>query len=290
MEQSTSTKSAQQTGLYKVPGDVINLFVLVGSFAYIWTVVYFTQPGIEGVLDEDWKKDGFCIQNKDVPFWSSFDTCLYLDVLLSVVLGMMYVSWKDTPGMETSSTLVPSLIAATVGHGLAHGFMAMKFRDESYEADTDEHRGSSDEDQLWHLVAFCVFFFFPLLKAAMPRMSNQNLLLCAAVATYGKRFVKEELGFGYIQTIVNVAFSVSQLMSPEDEKSKREYFFLPLSGVLPLVVAWNEALFCEAYFRSIGGHTLYDVSIIISFIVFYADCFRFHKKSNMSGSMKEKTM
>eukprot|EP00536_Pseudo-nitzschia_multiseries_P019007 jgi/Psemu1/58446/gm1.58446_g len=289
MGQATPETITNQTGPYKVPGDMINAFVLVSSLAYVWGVVYFTQPGVKGVLDEHWKKDGFCIQNKDVPFWSSFDTCLYFDVIFSLVLGIMYLAWKEIPGMETSSLLVPSMIAGTLGHGIAHGYMATKLRVETEDQNADED-DITPNTPLWHLVMFCVGFWFPLLKAAMAKMSNQRLLIFAALATYGTTLVKKEVKFGYIQTIINVAFSVSQLMLPPEKKNEREYMTLPLAGALTVVVAWNEALFCDAYFRSLGGHTLYDISIILSFIVFYADSFRFHTKSNISSSTKEKTM
>jgi hypothetical protein len=54
-------------------------------------------------------------------------------------------------------------------------------------------------------------------------------------------------------------------------------FTLPLvSAMPPVLVAWVEALHCDAFFRSLGGHEIYDASIIVGFTVFYLDCYRFH--------------
>uniref|UniRef100_A0A6U9YK88 Uncharacterized protein n=1 Tax=Pseudo-nitzschia australis TaxID=44445 RepID=A0A6U9YK88_9STRA len=288
---------------YKVQGDAIHAFILVASIAYAFTVVYFTQPDSEyaNVVDEHWKKDGFCIQNKDVPYWSSFDTCLYIDVFFSAVLGAAYLAWKEIPGMETSSAIVPSVIASTVGHGIAHGMMATAFRDGTNQEVDDDNEGLPVASP-WFLLAFCAFFWFPLLKAAMPKLGSHYVLICAAISTYGHTLAKKEFGFGYVQTVVNVAFSLSQLMLPLDKKNDREYVTMPFTcGILPIVVAWNEALFCDAFFRSMGGHALYDASIILSFLVFYVDCYRFHTKStttsniangnsNGSSTTKEKTL
>ena len=95
MEQSTAATSAATTTTtkqtmshYGAVGDTIHVFILAASILYALTVVYFTQPGIQGVVDEHWKKDGFCIQSIDVPYWSSFDTCLYVDVFFSIILGV----------------------------------------------------------------------------------------------------------------------------------------------------------------------------------------------------------
>jgi len=278
------------TSHHKVVGDSINAFVLAASLVYGLTVVYFTQPGIQGVVDEEWKKDGFCIQNIDVPFWSSFDTCLYVDIFFSAILGVMYLAWKNIPGMETSSKIVPSFIVATLGHGIAHGAMAVKFRDGSYHQQIDDEEANAVTPPMWQMIARCAVFWFPLLKASMPKLKNIHVSFLAVIVTYGRGFVKKELEFAYVQTIVNVALHGSQLMLATDEKYRREYMTLPLAGVLPIVMAWNEILFCESYFRSAGGHVLYDASIIVSYIVFYLNCYHFNTKLNDKSLIKQKTV
>jgi len=269
-------------------GDIINVFVLSSSLVYAFTVIYFTRPGIGGdgggsFIDDEWKKDGFCIQNIDIPFWSSFDTCLYVDVIFSTVLYFMYQSWKDIPGMETSSKNVPSFIVATLGHGIAHAAMAVKLRDGSY-GDNDDNGGYIIP--IWQAVVFCIVFWFPLLTTTMPKMKKQYVLFIASIVTFIQGGLRKELGFAYVQTILSMAFHTSQLMSSTEENNRREYMTLPLSALLPIVTSWNEILFCKSYFRSMGGHVLYDASIIISYVVFYLDCYRYHTKNAI---VKQKT-
>jgi len=280
------------TSTYVNVGNAANIFVLGASMVYAAAVIYFTKPG-RGVLDEQWKEDGFCIQNKEVDYLSSFDTCLYVDVIFSLLLGAMWWKWKKLPGMEAASDIVPMVILGTVGHGIAHGFMAVKFRDGRYE---EEKTQEMQEIPPWpQLLAFCGLFWFPLLKASMPKINSAMVALCAAIVTYGPILaggMKKQLGFAYVQTVISIAFHLSQLTLPAKEKQCREYMTLPIFFFFPVLTAWNEALFCSAYFQAAGGHVLYDASIILSYIVFYADCYRVNVLSSNSPSKlssKEKT-
>lgn len=287
-ETTTMSTQQEQNKLHRFhehAGDAGNLFFLVISIVYIMTVTYFTLPGApNGFVDEHWKKDGFCIQNMDVPYWSSFDTCLYIDVVFSAVLGVMYLSWKSIPGMETSSAIIPGTILATVGHGIVHGATAFTFRDGSYHEQQQEEEEIPREVELVPMVLLFAVLWCPLLNAAMPKLDKKKVLLCAAIATYGQLYVKKELGFGYVQTLVNVGFHASQLMLSSDDKNKREYMLQPLIGLFPMIVGWNEALYCDSFLRSMGGHALYDASIILSCIVFYLDCYSNSGGKSLSSS------
>jgi hypothetical protein len=277
---------------YTIIGNAVNALVLVTSLVYAAVVIYFTQPDNNdgGLLDEQWKEDGFCIHNKHVDYWSSFDTCLYVDVIFSAVLAVMWWTWRTTPGMERISTPTLMVILSTLGHGFAHGGMAAKFREGRYEA---ENTQDTPEVPPWpKLLAFCGLFWFPLLKAAMPRMNSILVALFALTATFGPVLaggMRKQLGFAYIQTVVSIAFHISQMCLPDKDKQVREYMTMPLTGVLPVIVAWNEAILCSAYFQSAGGHVLYDAAIILSYIVFYADSYRANsQKSSISKLRKEK--
>jgi hypothetical protein len=288
-------KSLNQTDVaYAAAGNAINLFVLVASLVYAALVVYFSQPENDnvGVLDEQWKEDGFCIQNKHVAYQSSFDWCLYVDVVFSLMLLVMWLNWRKLPGMERASEVVPMVILSTVGHGLAHGGMAAKLRDGQHEA--EDASGMPEVPPFSHLVAFCGIFWFPLLKAAMPKIHTALVALFAVIVTFGPILVggiKKQLGFAYVQTIISIAFHFSQLSLPSDEKQCREYMTMPMSGIIPILVAWNEALLCTAYFQSFGGHLIYDASIILSFIAFYIDSYRACTANYFMSSVigKEKT-
>ena len=277
----TSTGNAM---FYAKIGNIVNSAVLGGAIAYAAVVVYYSRPGATGVLDPQWKEDGFCIQNKEVDYLSSFDTCLYVDVIFSAVLGALYFKWKDLPGMEISSKIVPMVILSTLGHGFAHGKMAAEGRSDGWE-----HEGIREIPPWPHLIAFIALFWLPLLKASMPRVNTFLVAIAAFLATYLPILaggLKKELNFAWIQTVVSIAFHCSELSLPPGEKNRREYMTLPLAGLLPVLVAWNEALFCSAYFKRVGGHVWYDFSIVASFILQYIDSYLYRSKL----ATKEKKM
>jgi len=255
-------------------GDLANGVILAVSLLYAATVIYFTQQPDQSFFDETWKQDGFCIQNKDVPYWSSFDKCLYVDTFFSVVLAWMWYRWRNVEGMAKASELVPFVVLGTLGHGYAHGMEAAKFR----RGEIEEEGGA--ERSLWQDVVFGAIFWFPLLKASLyNEMSNRNVAWLTVVVCAAGSKLRDEYGFTYVQTVLAMAYHVSQLLLPRKEKEQhaREYLMLPVvTAVLPLITAWNEALFCQTYFRAAGGHVLYDASIILGFIAFYLDSYRYY--------------
>lgn len=287
-----SSKSTTQNGsIYVVVGNAVNILVFVASIAYAAAVIYLTQPDSSnaGVLDEQWKEDGFCIHNKHVAYRSSFDWCLYVDVAFSLLLAVMWWNWRKLPGMEAASEVAPMIILSTIGHGMAHGGMAAKFRDGRYETENTE--SVPEVPPLPQLLAFCVIFWFPLLKAAMPKVNSMLVVFFSMVVTFGPYLaggMKKQLGFAYVQTIISIAFHISQLSLPLEEKRRREYMTMPMAGIIPVFLAWQEALFCQLYFESVGGHVLYDASIILSFIAFYLDSYRVHTSSSSISKMNTK--
>jgi hypothetical protein len=310
MTTSKTTKTDQQAYYVRI-GNFANVFVLVLALLYTVTIISATTTTEDDSVaestantttnflrvDDEWKKDGFCIHNKDVPYLSSFDTCFYVDVLFSTILGVMYLYWKNIPSMKTSSEIVPMVIMGTVGHGVAHFAMAMKFRDGSYYEESQQEQ-QQEIPPFYQLVVFCFLFWFPLLKASMPKMNAKIVALLSLIVTYGPIVIgggmmKKQLGFAYVQTVISIAFHISQLRLSRTEKSQREYMTLPLSAMLPVLTSWNEALGCEAYFRSMGGHVLYDASIIISYILYYADCYRvnvYQQENKNKNGLKQKAM
>jgi len=187
--------------------------------------------------------------------------------------------------MESSSEIIPSLIVGTLGHGVAHGAMSIKFRDGSYQLEQGNNDTNDESLKLWQSVLFCCGFWFPLLAATMPKMKKQYVLCLSVFAVYFMQGLPKEFSFGYIQTVLSIAFHISQLLfSSSTEKARREYMTMPMTAILPIVVAWIEMVFCTSFFRFIGGHVWYDFAIIFSYIVFYYDCYQYHVDKSIDTS------
>ena len=316
---NNSKVNVNDYSIYGFWGNVVNGIVFLLALAYALSVLYYTHPDQQDatttqLFDSQWLQDGFCIQHKDVPYWSSFDTCLYVDVIGCAILALLFALWHKRPGMKIrANELVWFVILGTLGHGIAHGFMAYELRQRQEESiaaaerflsdNTDPNATAADEElksgtvngtsqnsidndipdhPAWQMVVFWLIFWFPLLKASMIRMKTYKVLLFSAIVTYGNTFVRKQHGFMYVQTILAICFHTSELfLTPSIGKKSNgkycyEYFTLPLMvGALPVIVAWCEALFCTTWFERMGGHMLYDASIILSFIIYYIDAYRY---------------
>lgn len=178
--------------------------------------------------------------------------------------------------MAVANQVVPSVIASTIGHGVAHGVQAHYIRSGIAVEDDDDPFAVIP---LWQMAGFCAIFWFPLLKATMPKVSSWMVAVLAVAVTAGQREVRYQHGFTYVQTVVTITFHVSQLLLEANEKETREYLTQPLfAAMLPMLTAWNEALGCTAYVQSLGGHMLYDASIIVGFLTYYVDTYRYHSQ------------
>jgi len=197
-----------------------------------------------------------------------------VDAFFSAVLAWMWYRWRNVQGMSKASELVPFVVLGTLGHGFAHGMKAVKFRTGKIEEEDGTERS------LWQYVVFCAIFWFPLLKASLYNAMNNRIVALLTVVVCAAGFkLRDEYGFTYVQTVLAMAYHISQLLLPRKEKEQhaREYLMLPVvTGVPPLITAWNEALFCETYFKAAGGHMLYDASIILGFIAYYLDSYRYY--------------
>jgi hypothetical protein len=71
---------------YVFRGDVLNVLTLLLGASYTFSTSLFLRDSV--LFDAEWKEEGFCISNsKKVKFFTSYDTSLYVDlVLFSVVL------------------------------------------------------------------------------------------------------------------------------------------------------------------------------------------------------------
>mmetsp|Transcript_7669 Transcript_7669/g.11621 ORF Transcript_7669/g.11621 Transcript_7669/m.11621 type:complete len:283 (+) Transcript_7669:220-1068(+) len=270
---------------FRKAGDIANAIVLTLAIAYAACVVLWIDRERDGkrrsFFDEQWKQEGFCIQHKNIPFWSSFDTCMYVDTFFSICLGILYRCWKDHPGMQTSSDLVPFVIIGTLAHGFAHEYEAFMWRQQQQQQQTNLLEGATTitteepEPTLLGNIIFCIVFWFPLLKASLIHVHSKFVAIMSICVTFGMTYMEERYVFTYIQSVLLIASHTNQLMLPLEEKDKSsyEYMVLPLMSALPIVLTgWVEAIYCTAFYQSLGGHVLYDACIIVSFLLYYISC------------------
>jgi hypothetical protein len=124
-----------------------------------------------------------------------------------------------------------------------------------------------------HLAAAAlgISLFYYLLFRCMHLSTTAIVLnsLVHGVAT--ALLVPPRFGFTYVQTALLLANSLAELRRPPQQKDA--YYALYALGVgVPVgFVGWMEALGCDAFVRSaLGGHLVYDTSISLSILTYYA--------------------
>ena len=214
-------------------GDWSHVALILNASIFAYAVVVHNGSNI---FDPVWRPEGFCVMNRDIPYWNSHDLCLYFDTAASVAFGLLYIALKNSPGMESANDLVKFGILGTFGHGLGHGAISKALREGKIPDDTHSS-ASVMSDMPWTeavvmLLPFLVFWIF-LLKASMPQASLQVLLPMTLVSLVFNIMTPPQFGFTYVQTVLLLAFSLNQLLRPQKDKDFA-YALYPIVVGLPL--------------------------------------------------------
>lgn len=276
-------------------GDWCHIAIIVNSLLFVYAAVFQNDSKI---FDPVWRADGFCVSNKDVPYWNSHDLCLYFDTLACIVIAILYWALKEGPGMGAANELVKFNIPGILFHGIAHAALAKASRDgitpdpETPQFGYEVLSKLSVSEIVYRMLPIVVFWLF-LLKASMPKASLHVVIPMTAVSMLFEFFTPRKFDFTYVQTVLLMVFSLSQLTRPSKEKDFVYGLFPLLLGPIG-VVAWIESTLCSKGVIDIGGHckqawtsvlfnaaklifflfsiVIYDAFIPISIAVFYLTC------------------
>ena len=229
------------------------------------------------LFDSQWRQEGFCVTNRDVPFWNSHDVCLYVDTALALGVGLMYLAWRKDPGMEQANIILQTGIPGILLHGIGHGGLGKAIRDGTADLgeaqktlmETTREKNETPQQFLISLLPLIAFWFF-LSKASMPQVPNVYIALAAGLAFARQLWLPGYFGFTYVQTILMLQFSANQLCRPRKEKDL-SYFLYPAIVGLPLtLVGWMESTMCSTVVRDfLYGHVAYDAYIPLAMMVWY---------------------
>mmetsp|Transcript_24495 Transcript_24495/g.37266 ORF Transcript_24495/g.37266 Transcript_24495/m.37266 type:complete len:274 (-) Transcript_24495:345-1166(-) len=251
-------------------GDVAHYACIANSAIFAFSVVMLNESS--SLFDDEWRIDGFCVFNKDVPFMNSHDLCLYFDTISAIAAGALYYSLKDISGMEPANELVKFNIFGIFAHGVGHGAISQKIRNGvamSSSADVTETFANKSLLELVQHHGLLYFFWVFLLKSTMPKCSFGKVVPLAIVVAGIMALVPPQLAFTYVQTILLVAFSLDQLSRPDEEKDKTYALYALVGGCPVIAIAWLESTQCTNFIMNMGGHFVYDAYIPIAIISFY---------------------
>ena len=205
--------------------------LILNASIFAYAVVVHNDSGI---FDPVWQPEGFCVSNRDIPFFNSHDLCLYFDTVFALVHGFMYLALRNHPGMDPANELVKFNILGVLGHGLGHGAIARQMREGVVTSGLDQTgletmSTKTPIEILMSMIPFLVFWIF-LLKATMPSAKMNVILPMTAASLAGNVLVEQRFGFTYVQTVLLLAFSVNQLLRPSNEKGFAYALFPMIAG------------------------------------------------------------
>jgi hypothetical protein len=262
---------------YASAGNLVHVVTMASALSFAALAGTHMKNENSTLFDPQWKEEGFCVTNAEVPFWSSHDMCLYVDTVFALGLTVLYLAWRNDPGMTAANLLMKTGIPGILLHGVGHGGISKAYRDGKFGGEQGhksaftiawEHNETMIELAVASLPL--LLFWLALSKASLPNMPNPRVALAATLAFVCHLSIPQNFGFTFVQTILMVEFALNQLSRDKKEKDFT-YFLYPTLVALPLtIVGWLESTMCSKFVQDyFYGHLAYDAYIPVSMIVWY---------------------
>jgi hypothetical protein len=272
-------KDSTSSSFYAKAGDACHAITIASTLGFALLAGTFMRDPSFTFFDAQWKQEGFCITNRDVPYWNSHDMCLYVDTAMALLSALLFLAWRKDPGMESANVIFQANIPGILLHGIAHGALSKAIREGTVNLD-DGHKypieiamekNQTPLEMATALLPLVAFWFF-LSKASMPQVANKYIVLASTLAVLRQLWTPNDFGFTYVQTILLLQFSINQLARPKEEKDDLGYFLYPAIVGLPLtLVGWMESTMCSTMVKDfLYGHLAYDAYLPLAVMTWYA--------------------
>lgn len=276
---------------YSTLGDLTHVAVLFSSLSFAWLAVTRYYDPQDTLFDPEWKAEGFCVTNKNVPYLNSHDMCFYLDSILGLVLGGVYLALRSQKGMQQANALLLTNIPGVIAHGLGHAGIGKSYRDGAQEEHDMRALTPLESAEHVYQLSLLLLFWMGMTKACFTNRHNIGVAMIAlGITVVHSLAVPNAYGFTFVQTVLLLMFSVDQLLQDAHKKGL-EYFTYPLMVGFPLtLVAWMESTQCSNFVREyLYGHLVYDAYIPIASLLWYISMYRIciTSKSLVSDKVKQ---
>jgi len=227
------------------------LGALVGALQNLLTIAFWAliaadHAGHISVIDPEYKETGFCAATLETHAFDSYQLCLVVDMLGCLALLAL---WRS--GKETKATVGPA--ASIFFHGIFHGsqwFFGWPF------------------PPLVELVVYPLFTlsFVGGFGVGFKVGTKLHLLAIAtAIELFRMTFVADPFAFAYANTwiyAVGTGVAIAQGVT-QRKKPPAPSPFLFFGVIEPFC----EAILCNKGFKSLGGHAIFDTTIVLNSIM-----------------------
>lgn len=247
-------------------GDMAKTVVVVGVVFFLLMIALHENGVLENTFSRSYLDNGFCISNPDAhPAFQGHAVAFYADVVTA--LGMWLLVWLG-PSFSLSSAAVSPIRKNAVslfGHGCGHLFLATQTTDASGSSKVFESLSLSGRGAAF--VAFTAVWYGFMRD---PRRSIASALGFALVHnTVQVFFLPTRFFFTHVLMAVLLNSAIRWLSKPSEEKTI--YYALEAWLVdVPIVMAsFGEALSCDFFLISYGGHVWFDMVVPVMFCVYF---------------------
>ena len=235
--------------LTKTVGDVTNLGIL--GLTVLYAVLSIGHGlkfwDLRPFFGQNWANDGFCVSFKGTLLQTHL-LCFYGDAVLAVVCYL--VARKSRMELR----VVADSATATFMHGVAHAFIW-------YKGDAMGSRDSGILDTIVHFAGL-LGFWRAFLGDKKLQVIFHSLMLY---------YVPPTMAFTYVNTVLFLEFTILSLLRGFIGMKDHYYALNSLVIGLPIMAAtWAEPLLCDNGLVYFGGHILFDYTIPLSNLAYFA--------------------
>jgi len=267
-----------KANIYAMTGNAINIFLL--AMSAIYQIAIFGHGSGWWVLDsfgEHWAADGFCLSFKGTLVHTHL-LCFYGDAVFALIL-LWLAGGKPRPEL----LLVKDGAKSVFFHGVAHVVLWVIEQKNGTAAAGAKLLSSSTTWPVILLSAVAIFAFWVAFLCAkrspVPMWFNiaQSVLHTVMVL----RGLPLLLVFSYANTVISFNIYGTNLVYGLEGERDIFYALSAIFVAVPILAAtWAEPLSCDMGLVDYGGHILFDFTIPLSMIAYYAVASRMPSRRN----------
>lgn len=243
-------------------GDYAKLLVVMLCLVFLACVVLHSV-GRAQFFSTSYLNDGFCISNRSQPFWTSHAISFYADAATAFCMMGLVREGRRRGLSEAATTPMSKNSMSLLGHGVGHLFLATRAGGS----------GAGIFEDLSPVARLAVYLaFMPVWYGFM--MDKRR----SVVATVGFMmfhntlqvfFLPTSLFFTHVLMAVLLNSAFRWLVRPKADKTRYYAMEAWLVDVPILLASFGEALACDAFLMSWGGHVWFDMVVPVGFTVYY---------------------
>lgn len=247
-------------------GDVlhgISIIVVCGQFTALITDI----NGLSNIFSDFYRKEGFCRSREENDIFDSFLWCFYVDTAFCLYAALFLTAFPHTDKMKPGSSEIWKAIPGVFAHGVAHLAQYTNYLPQHGDMSLPNYWVLSGfKTHMKTLIPTFMFWFF-LTQAALNGSAKGAAISTPILTFIIHVFVPRNLGFVFVNAVLIVMFSISNLVMRDDKDGWYDLYAALVSFPIG-IIGWIEGYFCLDFVRRFGGHVWYDGWICFGNVIF----------------------